>query len=92
MLNGVGIRGSIGTTAQQLLNQLPSLEGAAVRSTRYGQTSYSEFDRSKVNHGYGESFREGLLQKIHLYNFSFRLFGPSTFDPIDLWTASWSYR
>ena len=55
MLNGVGIRGTIGIVGQQLLNQLPTINGSAVRSERYGQASYMELDRSMINYGYGES-------------------------------------
>ena len=53
MLNGVGPRGTIGIVGQQLVDQLPKLDGTAVRSERYGHASYMDFDRSAVNHGYG---------------------------------------
>ena len=54
MLHGLGPRGTIGVTGQQLSDQLPKIDGTAVRSNRYGHSTFMEFDRSVVRHGYGE--------------------------------------
>ena len=53
MLHGLGPRGTIGVVGQQLSDQLPKIDGTAVRSQRYGHATYLEFDRSMVNYGYG---------------------------------------
>ena len=54
MLYKVGGRGTTGIVGKQLLDQLPQLEGNAIRSSRYGTCSFQEFDRSRVTRGYGE--------------------------------------
>ena len=52
MMNGLGPRGTIGGLGQQLLNQFPVITDA-IRSQFYGHASYMEFDRSKIQQGYG---------------------------------------
>ena len=54
MLTNVGPRGTIGIVGQQLSDQLPKIDGTAVRSERYGHASYMEFDRSVIHYGYGK--------------------------------------
>ena len=54
MLHGLGPRGTIGVVGQQLCDQLPKIDGTAVRSGRYGHSTFLEFDRSAVKHSYGE--------------------------------------
>ena len=56
MLNGVGPRATVGITGQQLLNQLPHIDGTVIRSARYGHASFSDLDRTKINHNYGKFF------------------------------------
>ena len=63
MLNGVGIRGTIGIVAQQLANQFPYVNGTEIRSARYGHADFADIDRTKINFNYGEfSFIKFYLQ------------------------------
>ena len=54
MLHRVGPRASVGSLMKQLQNQLPVLDGERIRCQFYGNSTFNDFDRSKVKHGYGE--------------------------------------
>ena len=54
MLDGVGPRASIEISSQQLLNQLPHIDGTVIRSAQYGHASFLDLDRTKINYNYGK--------------------------------------
>ena len=53
MLDGMGVRGTIGVTAEQLSNQLPYVNGTEIRSARYGHATVLDLDRTMINYNYG---------------------------------------
>ena len=55
MLHRVGLRASVGSLVKSVQNQLPTLEGERIRTQFYGNAHFNDFDRSKIQLGYGES-------------------------------------
>ena len=54
ILHRIGRRGALGSLMKQVHNQLPILDGERIRGQFYGNSLFSDFDRSKIQHGYGK--------------------------------------
>ena len=53
MLYQVSIDGTITVIGHQLHTIMPAVDSLRVRSERYGKFDFAEFDRTRVEHGYG---------------------------------------
>ena len=56
MLYNVGPRGTVAIVGKQLLDQLPMVDGVNIRSRHYGNATFEQFNREKVEKGYGKGF------------------------------------
>ena len=54
ILHRIGRRGALGSLMKQVHNQLPVLDGEKLRGQFYGNSRFGDFDRAKIQHGYGE--------------------------------------